>query len=133
MRARRAVVGGLVAMLLASGCSLAGRSVGQFVDDKAVTAAVKLRLAARRASNLTRVNVDTFEGVVYLSGAVDSALDKSDAEIAAWGVHGVGQVVNDLQVPRDALAAASPAARPRHPLLDRLPGIVRVDAARPGA
>ncbi|HXH85136.1 MAG TPA: BON domain-containing protein [Candidatus Tectomicrobia bacterium] len=128
MRTRLAAV--LAALLLvAQGCSLAGRSVQQYVDDQTITGRVKIKLAGLRASHLTRVNVDTFDGVVYLSGTVDSPADKSDAEVAARQVPGVRQVVNDLQA-GDAVAAA-PASLIGHPLQERVRGLARVEMRQP--
>jgi len=122
----------LVVLLTASaGCSLAGRNFGAYVDDQKVTAAVKMGLARKEPRSVTRVNVDTFQGTVYLSGMVSSPIQKSDAEIAAWQVAGVTQVVNDLGVlgerPSAPIASASPPLEAAGPLLDRIPGIARMD------
>lgn len=119
-------------VLASAGCSLAGRNFGTYVDDQTVTAAVKMGLARKEPRTVTRVNVDTFEGTVYLSGEVADAIQKSDAEIAAWQVGGVTQVVNDLKVRGERSGApvvsASPAmSPPSSPLLDRIPGIARMD------
>ena len=122
----------LASLLLASGCSLAGRTFGRYVDDKALTAAVKLRLAAQQPATMARINVDTYEGVVYLSGTALNEEQKSYAEIAARRVDGVLQVVNDLSVRGAAAPAASPAFI-EHVLLQRVPGIARLDAAQPGS
>jgi hypothetical protein len=129
------IMGRLVALVLcvaaAAGCSLAGRNFGTYVDDQTVTAAVKMGLARREPRTVTRVNVDTFQGTVYLTGEVADAIQKSDAEIVAWQVDGVTQVVNDLTVRGQRataeVASASPSLRPSGPLLDRLPGIARMD------
>jgi hypothetical protein len=123
-----------LAMLLplAGGCSLAGRSLGGYVDDHVVKHAVKRRLNVDHAGLAGAVKIDTFGGTVYLSGAVDTAREKSDAEIAAWQVEGVQQVVNDLVVQQ---AQAAPSALPRfHPdvLSRRIPGIKRVDPGPSG-
>ena len=64
-----------------SGCALAGRSFGRYVDDKTVTGSVKMGLAARHLSHLKRVNVDVYDGTVYLTGTVNTEIEKSDAEI----------------------------------------------------
>jgi hypothetical protein len=118
-------------VLASAGCSLAGRNFGTYVDDQTVTAAVKMALARKEPRTVTRVNVDTFEGTVYLSGDVADAIQKSDAEIAAWQVGGVAQVVNDLKVRGERSGApvvtASPVMSPSSPLLDRIPGIARMD------
>jgi hyperosmotically inducible periplasmic protein len=121
----------LLCLLAFSGCSLAGRTFGRYVDDQAVTGAVKLRLAAQQPATVARINVDTYEGIVYLSGTAESEEQKSYAEIAARRVEGVQQVVNDLQV-RGTGPSASPAMN-GHGLIERLPGIARLDAALPGA
>ena len=128
----RAVLLSLLCLLSTSGCSLAGRTFGRYVDDNALTGAVKLRLAAQQPSTMARISVDTYEGIVYLSGKAQSEEQKSYAEIAARRVDGVQQVVNDLQVRGTVAPAASPAMGDQV-LVDRLPGIVRVDAGAPGA
>ena len=120
--------------LLLSGCALAGRSLGRYVDDKTLTGTVKMSLAAVHLSHLKRVNVDVYDGTVYLSGVVNSPEEKSDAEIAAWHVEGTEQVVNDLVVrdrPGDAVSAL-PDMRPAHPLLERFTWLARVESRDPG-
>jgi len=120
-------------LLLAGGCSLAGRSLGGYVDDKLVKGAVKRRLASERVGPAGGVRVDTYGGTVYLTGAVATAEQKSDAEIAAWNVAGVQQVVNDLVVdPPTAAVSALPSFRMGHPITARLPGVVRVEPGRRG-
>jgi hypothetical protein len=128
----RVLVLTLLCLLSASGCSLAGRTFGRYVDDKALTGAVKLKLAAQQPATVARINVDTYEGVVYLSGTTQSEEEKSYAEIAARRVEGVLQVVNDLRVRNAAAPAASPGMVD-HVLLHRVPGIARLEAPRPGA
>jgi hyperosmotically inducible protein len=89
----------LVIVAAAASCrSVTGKSAGNNVDDATITASVKTRLVADRASNLTRVDVDTNNGTVYLNGTVDSAEHKSRAEQLAWQAKGVKSVVNNLQV-----------------------------------
>jgi hypothetical protein len=118
-------------LVVAAVAGCAGRTFRTYVDDQAVTASVKMGLARKEPRTVTRVNVDTFEGTVYLSGEVTDPIQKSDAEIAAWQVAGVIQVVNDLTVRGQQAAAqpvsASPSMRSSSPLLDRIPGIVRMD------
>jgi hypothetical protein len=126
----RTVLLWVLCLLSASGCSLAGRTFGRYVDDNAVTGAVKLRLAAQQPATVARINVDTYEGIVYLSGTAENEEQKSYAEIAARRVEGVQEVVNDLQV-RGAAPSASPAMSD-HGLIDTLPGIARLDPALPG-
>jgi hypothetical protein len=120
-------------LLVAGGCSLAGRSLNEYVDDALVKGSVKRRLADGGISARDGVRVDTFEGTVYLTGAVEAEVQKSDAEIAAWQVEGVEQVVNDLVVRGAGEApSASLSALTVHPLRERLPGVIRVEPGRPG-
>ncbi len=136
-----AVVLALAVTLGTSACvSLTGRSAGRWVDDKTITARVKTALAQAELNTLTRVNVDTYEGIVYLSGVVDTDATRRRLEDAARAVPNVEQVVTHLQI-RGATAAASPALSPAarrpatsHPLTSRLPGFVRMEtdpAGRP--
>lgn len=127
----------LVALaLLLSGCAMTGRTFGTYVDDAAVTGRVKMSLASLHLSHLRRVNVDVYGGTVYLTGTVQTPVEKSDAEIAAWKVKDVEQVVNDLVVQGDGAAPAAlalPAFERPHPLVDRFPGVDRVESAAQGA
>ena len=131
MLARRALVLAML-VLLPSGCALAGRSLGGYVDDKLMERGVTRRLASEGPA-AKGVEVDIFGGTAYLSGTVDTAKEKSDAEIVAWQVDGVRQVVNDIVVgPSPVAAAALPGFRPPHPLTERLPGVERVEPGRDG-
>jgi hyperosmotically inducible protein len=51
---------------------MTGKSAGQTVDDATITASVKSKLVAEKATNLTRVDVDTNNGTVYLNGTVET-------------------------------------------------------------
>lgn len=72
--------------------------VEQYVDDVAITTAVKAKLTADRIKTLARVSVDTIKGVVTLTGTVETAEQKKQAEEVARGVKGVSKVVNNLQI-----------------------------------
>jgi hyperosmotically inducible periplasmic protein len=86
---------------LVAGCrSMTGKSAGENIDDGTITASVKSKLVADKASNMTRVNVDTNNATVYLNGTVESPEQKARAEQLAWQVKGVKSVVNNLQVQR---------------------------------
>ena len=89
----------IAVVVLAVGCqSMTGKTAGTNVDDTAITAAVKAKLVADKPTNLTRVDVDTNHGTVYLNGAVETAEQKARAEQLAWQASGVKSVVNNLQV-----------------------------------
>ena len=74
-------------------------TTGEYVDDATVTAKVKTAIVSdvgvKAASN---VNVETFRGVVQLSGFADSDEQASKAVTAAKKVNGVKSVKNDIRV-----------------------------------
>jgi hyperosmotically inducible periplasmic protein len=89
----------LTLVLATAACqSMTGRSAGTNFDDASITASVKSKLVAEKAANLTRVDVDTNNGTVYLNGTVESPEQRSRAEQLAWQAKGVKSVVNNLQV-----------------------------------
>ncbi|MGH7323226.1 MAG: BON domain-containing protein [Candidatus Rokuibacteriota bacterium] len=91
----------LALLSVLSGCrAMTGKSTGQTMDDATITAAVKSKLVADKVSNLTRVDVDTNNGTVYLNGTVETPEQKTKAEQLAWQAKGVKAVVNNLQVQR---------------------------------
>lgn len=86
-------------LMAISGCTaLTGETLGQNIDDTNITAAVKTKLAAEKASTLTRIDVDTVRGVVTLGGVVANDADRARAEQIAVQVGGVKKVVNNLQL-----------------------------------
>jgi osmotically-inducible protein OsmY len=95
----RSVVTVIAVLALGVGCqSLTAKTAATSADDTAITATVKTTLVADGPTNLTRVDVDTSRGTVYLNGAVESAEQKARAEQLAWQASGVKKVVNSLQV-----------------------------------
>ena len=105
----------LVALVLGvSGCSaLTGRPFVQWSDDKAITARVKARLVEVNFRNISRINVDTHDGIVYLSGSTRTTEGKARAEAAARAVEGVRHVVSNLiarHPDASAVGSALPAA-----------------------
>lgn len=74
------------------------RTAGEVIDDGVVTTKVKAALIADTAVKAHEVNVETREGVVKLSGFVDSNDAKSKAAELAGRVAGVKQVQNDIRV-----------------------------------
>ncbi len=85
------------------------RTLGEKVDDATITARVKAKLAAERAKTLVKVNVDTHDGAVHLTGIVPTEQDRAKAEELARLTKGVVAVTNDLGV--SETGAASPRTR----------------------
>jgi hyperosmotically inducible periplasmic protein len=67
-------------------------------SDASVTASVKSALIRNDATKARQINVETQNGVVQLSGFVDSAAAKDAAETTAQNVEGVKRVQNKLMV-----------------------------------
>ena len=112
----------LVALAMGvSACSaLTGRPFVQWSDDKAIAARVKARLIAVNVRNLSRINVDTHDGIVYLSGSTPTREGKARAEAAARAVEGVRRVVSNL-VAREAEADVAVSALPAAVTMDSRP------------
>ena len=97
-------VGGFVSavavmMLLLAACSsMTGKTLGENIDDAGITAAVKSKLAAEKISTVTRIDVDTNQGVVALNGTVQTEAMRARAAQVAREVKGVRDVVNNLRV-----------------------------------
>ena len=72
-------------------------TMGERVDDAQITAKVKSKLVAEHPSALVKVNVDTSDGVVRLSGIVPTEADRTNAERIAAATSGVKTVMNDLK------------------------------------
>ncbi len=89
----------LAVMFFMSGCqAMTGETAGQNIDDGTLTTYVKTALAGERVNTLTRVGVETNNGIVVLTGEVETAQERSRAGTVASQVKGVKRVVNNLQV-----------------------------------
>ena len=74
------------------------RSVGQFVDDASITAAVKAKLVADSVVGGLKIDVDTKDGVVSLNGPVKNQEEKDTAIRLARETNGVKDVKDNLVV-----------------------------------
>lgn len=91
----------LTASLLgAVGCTVMREqsTVGQAVDDTAITTQVKARFAESPMVSAMAINVETFHGTVQLSGFAKSDTERSTAESIARAVPNVKAVKNDILV-----------------------------------
>jgi osmotically-inducible protein OsmY len=85
----------LIAPLLLSAC---GKSVQDTIDDATITARVKTALLNDPDVGGLRIDVDTFKGVVTLSGRVKSKVEEDKAVAVARRIRGVSDVKSTLQV-----------------------------------
>jgi osmotically-inducible protein OsmY len=71
---------------------------GEYLDDAAITAKVKAAVFNEPTLKSAEINVETFKGVVQLSGFVRSQADINQAVQVARSVAGVKSVKNDMQL-----------------------------------
>lgn len=69
---------------------------GEYVDDSVITTKVKTQLLAEPKLKSAQISVETYKGVVQLSGFVSSQADIKKAVEIARGVKGVSEVKNDM-------------------------------------
>jgi osmotically-inducible protein OsmY len=84
----------------AQGCGATAKheSTGEYVDDSVLTAKVKAGVFGESSLKSSEINVETFKGVVQLSGFVSSQADIDKAVQVARNVKGVKSVKNDMRV-----------------------------------
>jgi osmotically-inducible protein OsmY len=88
----------VVAAVLAISTVACGKTVGEAIDDTTITTRVKTAMLNDPTVGGLRVDVDTFKGVVTLSGRVKSQTERNQAVALARGVDGVTEVKDAMQV-----------------------------------
>lgn len=73
-------------------------STGQYVDDSVVTVKVKAAIFSEPTLKALQINVETFKGIVQLSGFVDSTQSAQKAGEVAARIEGVKEVKNHIVV-----------------------------------
>ena len=90
------------AVLLASllGCASTPKQegTGEYLDDTVITTKVKTAVFSEPSLKSAEINVETFKGVVQLSGFVSSRADINKAVEVARSVSGVKSVKNDMRL-----------------------------------
>ena len=83
-----------------TGCAVVRdqQSVGAYVDDAAITTAVKAKFVEDKTVDAGAINVQTLNGTVNLSGFAKSGTERAQAERLARDVKGVRDVRNTLAV-----------------------------------
>jgi len=89
-----------LSILTAVGCASTQKQegTGEYIDDSVITSKVKAAILNEPSLNSAEINVETFKGVVQLSGFVSSRADISKAEAVARDVIGVTSVKNDMRL-----------------------------------
>ncbi len=98
----KAICASLLAVVLITtfGCagSATSESTGEYIDDTVITTRVKAALVDASDVSASDVSVETFKGVVQLSGFVDSRNTMDTAVSIASDVKGVTSVRNDMRI-----------------------------------
>lgn len=91
---------GFVLFAFMAGCSgnYHRESTGEYIDDAAITTKVKAQIFDDPMLKVLQINVESFKGVVQLSGFVDSTQASAKAVVIAKSVKGVKSVKNSLIV-----------------------------------
>jgi len=71
---------------------------GAYVDDAVITTKVKAAIVKDSTLKATEINVETYKGIVQLTGFVKSRADINQAVRLAQRVKGVKSVKNDMVV-----------------------------------
>lgn len=88
----------LVAMITGCSSTATRESAGEYIDDSSITALVKAELYNDPDYKANQISVETYKGVVQLSGFVNSTQAVSKAVGLAKKVKGVKSVKNSLIV-----------------------------------
>lgn len=87
-------------LAVVAGCSAASNKegTGEYIDDSVITTKVKAAIFADKSLSVAEINVETFKGVVQLSGFVNSQQDINTAMRLTRDVGGVTAVENSMRV-----------------------------------
>ena len=97
---RLAMIAGALLIATAVGCASTPRQegTGEYVDDSVVTGKVKSAIFEEPTLKSAEINVETFKGVVQLSGFVTSKAMEDKAVEVTRKVGGVKSVKNDMRL-----------------------------------
>ena len=89
-----------VTLVSSVGCSSTPKQegTGEYLDDSVITTKVKAAILNEPSLKSAEINVETFKGVVQLSGFVSSQAAATKAVEVARGVGGVKSVKNDMRI-----------------------------------
>ena len=89
-----------IALVSVVGCASSSKQsgTGEYVDDAVITTKVKAAVFNEPTLKSAEINVETFKGVVQMSGFVSSQADINKAVSLARSVDGVVSVKNDMRL-----------------------------------
>jgi osmotically-inducible protein OsmY len=96
---RFATLAGVALVAVTLGCASTARQegTGEYLDDTVITTKVKAAILGEPTLKSAEINVETFKGVVQLSGFVSSQAAEARAVEVTRTVGGVKSVKNDMR------------------------------------
>ncbi|MDO8861800.1 BON domain-containing protein [Haliea sp. E1-2-M8] len=92
------ILAAMLALLVGCASTSDQEGTGEYFDDTVITTKVKAAIFADDNLKSAEINVETFKGVVQLSGFVSSQADINQAVRLARDVEGVKSVNNDMKL-----------------------------------
>jgi len=91
---------GALALAVTLGCASTAKQegTGEYVDDTVITGKVKAAILGEPTLKSAEINVETFKGVVQLSGFVSSQVAENKAVEVTRTVPGVKSVKDDMRL-----------------------------------
>ena len=77
------------------------RSFNNFVEDTIILAQLKNAYFSNNEKIFFNVSVEVMEGRVLLTGSVEQIDERIEATKLAWGIEGVNEVINEIQISND--------------------------------
>ena len=77
------------------------RSFNNYVEDTIILAQLKNEYFSNNENIFFQVSVDVIEGRIMLTGAVEQIDERIEATKIAWGIEGVSEVINEIQISND--------------------------------
>ena len=77
------------------------RSFNNYVEDTIILAQLKNEYFSNNENIFFQVSVDVIEGRIMLTGAVEQIDERIEATKLAWGIKGVNEVINEIQISND--------------------------------
>lgn len=87
-------------LLAVPGCAVTRgqQTVGAYVDDAAITTAIKSQLVESKVVDAAAISVETLNGTVMLSGFAKSTAERDAADKIARNASGVKMLKNEIAV-----------------------------------
>ena len=102
-RAKLLLAAALAVSTVACAPTRTRESAGEVVDDSVITSKVKAELIRDPDTKAHQINVETYRGIVQLSGFVDNAKARNRAVQIARETNGVKEVKNSLEIRQAAV------------------------------